>query len=139
MKFIKDEFLPCRASALFQQVQYVGNVYNDDWQQRHVRNFLGNIIGSESQSRTSRSIYQTAIICNPRPLCQPRNYTTTNTEMNAKLKSLKERFRPARNNPVSPCPLMLRVALSRCDQNVETGRDALGLKELSPGHDPVIE
>ena len=60
--------------------------------------------------------------------------------MNAKLKSLKERFKPARNNAVSlSCPLMLRVALSRYDQNVETGRDALGLKELSPGQDPVIE
>ena len=37
------------------------------------------------------------------------------------------------------------LALSTYDQNdkqhfiVEIGRDALGLKELSPGHDPVIE
>jgi hypothetical protein len=38
----------------------------------------------------------------------------------------------------------VNARLSRYDQNkqrfiVETGRDALGLKELYPGHDPVIE
>ena len=51
-----------------------------------------------------RSIYQTAIssrIGNPRPLYQPRNYITTNIEMKAKLKSLKDSFRPRRNDPVS--------------------------------------
>ena len=48
-----------------------------------------------------RSIYQTAIssrICNPRPLYQPRNYTTTNIEMKEKIKSVKEWFRPGRNS-----------------------------------------
>jgi hypothetical protein len=65
--------------------------------------------------------------------------------MKAKLKSLKESFRPHRNDPVNLLRAPSMLALSGYDQNdkqrsiVETGHDALGLKELFPGHNPVIE
>jgi hypothetical protein len=66
--------------------------------------------------------------------------------MKAKLKNLKERLTSGRNSDrvslLRPCSSMLLFSLDQDDIQrftAETGRDALGLKELVPGLDPVVE
>jgi hypothetical protein len=64
--------------------------------------------------------------------------------MKAKLKNLGEKLTPGRSNRVSILRSCLVDAIFQLGNDkprftIETGRDALGLKVLVPGHDPVIE
>jgi hypothetical protein len=65
--------------------------------------------------------------------------------MKAKLKNLREKLTPGRSNRVSILySSFMLVAIFQLGNDkprftIETGRDALGLKVLVPGYDPVIE
>jgi len=65
--------------------------------------------------------------------------------MKAKLKGLKDRLTPGRNDAVRMIIFYICRVTARADYDdkgrvaVVTGRAALGLKELVPGRDPVIE
>ena len=64
--------------------------------------------------------------------------------MKGKLKGLKDRLTPRRSDSEVRVVLFVPLWLNS-DQDdkasvaVETGRDALGLKELVPGHNPIVE
>ena len=65
--------------------------------------------------------------------------------MKAKLKGLKDRLTPGRNDAVRMTNFYVCYVIARADYDdkgrvaLESGRAALGLKELVPGCDPVIE
>src|ERR1700683_3088816 len=73
------------------------------------------------------------------------NYNTIDIAMKAKLKSLTKRLTPGGDGRVSNLRSRSPMMSFNWDLNdkprvaIETGRDALGLKELAPGHNPVVE